>query len=1263
MKYIIILLLFNFFITFSNSHKRSIIWEKPLNSEKFPFNFDNAVYLDYNYNMPYYLELFEIENFNSSFNVTLTEKVFVEAPFLELEKLSNKNIYKTQIDIQTKKGIQRDKYYLIVSFIPIRKNPVTGKIEKLKEFNINIKQNNKTLTKRKKSITAYAQNSVLNSGKWIKIKIKESGVYKITYQELIDMGIDNPANVKIFGNGGKMISKDNRVYRPDDLIENAIFMSTGSDGIFNSNDYILFYGEGPVYWEYKEKERFFNHIIHDYSNYSYYYVTSDIGNGKKIQSYSITDIPNFQSNSYDELAFHEVNDTNLLKSGIEWYGEIFDVILSYDFDFYFPNRIISDTIKLKYNLAARSAVESQFNIKLNNVLIDNPSISDVELNTSESYYAREIEKRINTFSNNNNVFLNFEYIKPIPSSSAYLNFIIINVRSNLSFSGPKMHFRDIRSVKSGNITQFTLSNANQNILIWDITDIYNIKEIRTTLNNNQFTFNIETSQLKEFIAFDQTQVPSPEVVGEVQNQNLHKYEKTDFIIIAHPDFIEQANRLAEYRRETTNLKIKIVTPEQIYNEFSSGKPDISALRDYIKMMYNKETNPQDKLKYLLLFGDGSFDNKSDDPNNSNYILTYQSENSIIIVRSYVSDDFFGMLDTSEVGVDGLLDIGIGRFPVQNVEEAENVVNKTIAYDNIENVGDWQNIICFIGDDENNNDHMEHANKLSMIIENNYPSYNAQKILLDAYNQEVSSTGEKYPDVNKAIKDRMTKGALIINYSGHGGELGLAHERIITTNDILLWDNNPKLPLFVTATCEFSRYDDKNRTSAGEYVILNPNGGSIASFTTTRIVYAIDNFKLNKAFYNYVFKKDSITNEHYRLGDIIRQTKTELGTEDNKRNFSLLGDPTIMLKYPSYIIKTDTINNKSVSYINDTLIFSDTIKAFDKITVKGHIQDNNGNINSSFNGLLYPIIYDKPKTIITLGNDDNKPYTFQSQSSIVYKGKSSVKNGKFSFSFIIPKDIMYNYGTGKISYYSYNNNFKTASGYFNQFIIGGTSNNIISDSIGPEISLYMNDENFVNGGITDENPSIYAILSDSSGINTVGNGIGHDLVAILDSNSQNSYILNDYYEAELDNYQEGIVNYKMADIPVGKHYLKLKVWDILNNSSEETIDFIVAESEELALERIFNYPNPFTEKTDFYFEHNQAYNELEILIQIFTVSGKLVKTIQQTIIPNGYRAGPIPWNGLDDFGDRIGRGVYIYRIKVRSEDKQIAEKFEKLVILK
>ncbi|MCK5170353.1 MAG: type IX secretion system sortase PorU, partial [Bacteroidales bacterium] len=407
--------------------------------------------------------------------------------------------------------------------------------------------------------------------------------------------------------------------------------------------------------------------------------------------------------------------------------------------------------------------------------------------------------------------------------------------------------------------------------------------------------------------------------------------------------------------------------------------------------------------------------------------------------------------------------------------------------------------------------------------------------------------------------------------------------------------------------------------------------------------------------NYVFEKDYKGNTR-SLGDIMRLSKNASGTENNKRNFTLLGDPALKMPLPEYNIITDSINHNSVNN------YTDTLKALTKVTFHGHIENNSGTLTSSYNGIVYPLVLDKKRTITTLGNDGSDPMEFQTQDNILYKGKASVINGKFKFSFVVPKDISYHFDNGKISYYSLSTN-NDAKGYFDNFIIGGSNDNAETDNLGPDVQLYMNDENFVSGGVTDENPRLFAVLTDSSGINTVGNGIGHDITITFDNNSNNLIVLNNYYESDIDDYQKGKIEYLFSELENGDHNLKLKVWDVYNNSSEENLDFIVAESENLTIKNLFNYPNPFTDQTSFYFDHNRPNEDLEILIQIFTVSGKLVKTINTIINSNAFRSEPINWDGLDDFGDIIGRGVYIYQIKVRTIDGETVKKIEKLVILK
>ena len=389
---------------------------------------------------------------------------------------------------------------------------------------------------------------------------------------------------------------------------------------------------------------------------------------------------------------------------------------------------------------------------------------------------------------------------------------------------------------------------------------------------------------------------------------------------------------------------------------------------------------------------------------------------------------------------------------------------------------------------------------------------------------------------------------------------------------------------------------------------------------------------------------------------MKRTKIYSGTGNNKRNFTLLGDPALKIPVPQFTVITDSINSKPVESVTDTL------RALSKVNISGHMEDNNGNMATNYTGTLFPLILDKEKEITTLSNDGGSPFIFDAQTNALYKGKVSIHEGRFKFSFVVPKDISYNFGKGKISYYSTGLN-KEGKGAFNNFIIGGSASDIASDEKGPEINLYMNNEDFISGGVTNENPVLYAVLYDSSGINTVGSGIGHDITAIIDDNTKDILVLNDYYKAEIDSYQEGRIEYLFSELEEGNHNIRLKVWDVYNNSNEEYMEFVVASSAKLAIKNVMNYPNPFTENTSFFFDHNRPSENLEVLIQIFTISGRLIKTIDTIINSDSFRSEAIPWDGLDDFGDKIGRGVYVYRIMVKAEDRQKAEKIEKLVILK
>ena len=1203
--------------------------------------------------------------------VKITNAIYI--PLTDEENLICKD-YRLTSDITPKVDVFKDRMQnkMIVTFPTIKKNLETGKMQKLISFKLETHFSNelKNIVKSTRS----ASNSVLSSGSWYKVGLNADGVYKITYSDLQSLGINpqtiNPKNIRIYNNGGGMLPESNDVAVNDDLYENAIYVSGEEDGVFNTDDYILFYGQSTTRIFYNSSTNLFSHALNLYSDVNYYFINTDLGAGKRIANKTLsTQTPTSQVTTYNDYKFWEVDSLNLIGSGREWMGKLFDNTTDYTFKFNFPQIVPSSNITINYRLLGRSTSSSSFTINSNGS-IQNVYVNQISLDYNTDFASISAGSYTIPSSTNVTTKITFNKDPSAYTSIGWLDYLTLNAISNLNFSTGQLNFRDIKSVGTGKIAQYLINTTNANAQIWDVTNFGDVERVGYSTNGSVDQYTASADTLHEYIIFDPSSAYRTVLYGSVANQNIHSLSNYEMVIITAPEFLSEANRLADFHRSHDKMSVIVVTPSVIYNEFSSGKQDITAIRNFIKILYNKASSDSDKPRYLLLFGDGSYDNKNRISGNTNFIPTYQSPNSTSPTSSFVSDDYYILMDANEGPMcAGLLDLGLGRLPVKSLDEAKAAVDKIIRYattcpvansSNVSsessptNFSDWKNTVCFIADDEDNNLHINQADTMAGTVFANYKQFNVNKIYLDAYQQISSSGGNRYPDVTDAINRQVDKGAMIINYTGHGGVVGLAHERITGISDINNWNNYCTMPVFMTATCEFSRWDDPHQVSAGEDVFLNSKGGGAALFTTTRLVYASSNFDLNTEFYKHIFER--INGELPRLGDVIRLSKNGANTYPNDRNFSLIGDPAMKLAMPENKVNTLTFNNKVIG------INADTIHALSKITITGNITDNNGAILTNFNGVIYPTVYDKPSKLMTLGNDPASIVrSFYMQKNILYKGKASVKNGLFTFTFVVPKDIAYNYGKGKISYYATDNNID-ATGYFDNVIIGGSDANASTDNSGPSVKMFMNNEKFVFGGITDENPILIANIADSNGINTVGNGIGHDIVAVLDNNRGSEIVLNDYYQAEMDNYKKGTIRYGFVNLAEGKHALSLKLWDVYNNSTEVNTEFVVSKSQNFTISHLLNYPNPFTTNTNFYFEHNQSCCDLDVLLQIYTITGKLVKTIDRNVISYGYNIEPISWDGRDDYGNKLGRGVYIYRIKVRSNKGEVAERMDKLLIL-
>jgi hypothetical protein len=1133
------------------------------------------------------------------------------------------------------------------------------------------------------SVTLEAQaivNSVLSTGDWYRFYVDKTGVFKLSKGFLNDLGVNtnniDPRAVKIYGNGGEMLPEENAVAYPIDLTENAIQFVGEEDGVFNNDDHILFYAVGPTGFNLES-----NTNINAYTDKSYYYVNISNGNGKRIQT-MIQPAGNADIviDSFQDYEFYEVDEYNIAKIGRRWFGDRFNIENERDYTFNFPNIVVDEPVKVKIYAGAVSEGPTSMAIKLNGTAISNLTfqpIADQVLATGNSFIgdlmvsSAELNFNLN-YNNNAN-----------PSSNGYLDYISVEATRMLSFEGNQLRFKNSIVANTSGIAGYNLTNASSVSEVWDITDKFNVTKTNNTNQDSNFSFKTAAGTLRSYVAITSSGYYQPLRDGTVRvsNQNIKgtifqndqgQFQDVDYVIITPNNLVSQAQRLAQINRNQYGLNVKVLTLNEIYTEFSSGNQDVSAIRNLVRYVYHNASTPQNRLKYLCLFGDASFDYKNRIPNNTNIVPIWSTVDSFSLTSSLISDDFYGMMDENEgnMATSNQLDIAIGRMLVETPQRAKEMVDKVDLYHQTGSYGSWRNNMIVISDDIKDAWEkvlQETTDEIGNLVTEEKPFINVIKIHSDAYQQQSSASGDRYPAVNKAIKDAVEVGALVVNYFGHGGEDGLAAERIFDKNDSQSIRNICKFNCFVTVTCEYTKFDDPTRDTAGEYTFWNKQGGAISLITTTRQIFVSVGVSVNIVLEKYLFAFDS--NDYPSAAEALRLTKNDPAVSGipQRRLVFYIGDPAMKLAFA----KPNIILTK----INDVVIGqgTDTLEALDNVKFSGEVVDVSGNLLSNYNGILTATIFDKEIDRQTLGNKgviENGQLIimdFKTLGEVIFKGQASIENGQFEFNFVVPRDIGVPVGPGKVSFYAKTESpLQDQTGSSFDIQVGGINENAEEDNIGPVINLFMNDENFVSGGITNEAPTFLAKLQDDHGINTAS-GIGHDITAIIDGDETNPFILNDYYEANVDDYQNGKVTYPFRDLESGLHTLTLKAWDVYNNSSISEIQFVVHDKDEkLVINNVLNYPNPFVNYTEFWFNHNSS-EPLDVSIQIFTVSGKLVRTL------NGQTSGGIKstsnlskdiiWDGRDDFGDKIGKGVYIYKLKVRSNQLNTqVEKIQKLVIL-
>ena len=1221
----------------------------------------------------YIKEVFKSNSKIDENSLTIISVEYESVNAVEVYDLEVKEI-KSSINAKLEYANARGEHYCLFSFSPYIKE--ANSIKRVKKIVYNFSETNGLRSLNQNQNVFAIQNSVLATGDWYRFYIEKSGVYKLSKSFLQSLGLNvnvDPRTIKIYGNGGRMLPLLNSVSYPVDLTENAISFIGEDDGSFDDGDYILFYAEGVDNWSQENLTS-----LNLYTDKTYYYVTANAGSGKRIEIASEpTATPDVVFTKYNSEQYHEQDLVNIAKISRKWFGEEFNIDDEQTFNFNFPNLDTTSSLQFEVNVASKSLTSTDFQYSINGQNVGNSSFTvlpSLGLTTLES------TRTFSVNSSNTTVQVKLAYNNGgVPTSNGYLNYIKLKATNNLRGYGSQFIFYNSQQATSIGVGEYQISNASGISEVWDVTDIYNVKKYNVSGAN--YSFKVSLGFNGRYVAVDNSDYYTPlkENNSKIVNQNLKgtifqnnqgAFQDIDYLIITPSFLVNQAEKLANFHRTNAGLNVKVVKLEEIYNEFSSGNQDVAAIRNFIKYVYWNASSPDKRVKYINMFGDASYDFKDRVSNNTNIVPIFHALSPAFSMSgSFVSDDFFALMDDSEgtmtSGFDGL-DIAIGRMVVSSTQQADEMVNKVFEYYDENSYGRWRNSYLIYSDDA---DDATDANLQFQIddvadeLTQERPFVNVIKIHTDSYIQQVSAGGERYPDAKNDFIDNIEKGVLVANYLGHGNEEFLARERLFERLEAQNLNNKYRYPLIVLVTCDFTRFDDPSRISGGEYAYLNTKGGGISLVATNREISVTTGILMSGLITERIYAYGET--KYPTVAEAVRRAKL-LTPSSDRRVVAYIGDPALHLAIPKPKVVLTEVNDVPVNQVMPVF------QALQPMKIEGQIVDENDVLISNYNGDVAIQVFDKDINRSTLGNNNATNGSgqviimdFVTLGETVVRGNASVTNGNFEFNFIVPQDIRIPVGNGKVSFYAKRNAplLEDQTGYNLDIQVGGVNTNAPVDNTPPTVQLYMNDESFVSGGVTNCSPILLAHLFDESGINTAS-GIGHDIVAILDGDETNPYILNDYYETELDDFTRGYVRFPLRDLEPGMHTILFKAWDVYNNLITMEIQFnAVCSNDGLKIDKVLNYPNPFSTYTEFWFTHNMPFEPLDVQVQIFTITGKVVKTINQQVTTEGFLSREVTWDGRDDFGDKIGKGVYVYKLTVRSSltGKKL-EKHEKLVIL-
>lgn len=1205
---------------------------------------------------------------------------------LDTSSISDK-INFSSYNVIDKNGQQK----LIVKVVPFVKQ--NNKFLKIESFSIV----QKPISSQRKSGTRFIDNStssVLKSGDWYKIKVSKDGVFKLDRSFFTKNGIPtnfNPKSLKIYGNGEGRLMENLTIGRKGPLNEIPIKFVGGDDGSFDNNDYVLFYAKGPHQW-YRDNTTTLSNVKLRYNLYdesAYYFISFNGSDGKRVQNSSLTGSPVKTFSTFDHLQFNEKDSINLNGLGQIWVGENIGLKDGFKKTFKANSIVNGGEAYLRYAVVGKNS-NNNYSINADGQIFSgsfgNNEFSRIESDQTISLSSNNIDISVSSTGTN-------------PSGLAYLDYLQLRFKDNLTYNNEQFTFRFL-SDYSNPMNAFTLQNSS-NVNVWNVSDIHQISNLQPESGSYKF----ENSPQNQFVAFkDENAYNDAKFVGRVANQDIRSLVDINYVVITHPKYLDQAQRLANFRKEHDKINVAVVTTDQVYNDFSSGSQDPIAIRDFLKFL---KDNQSPNLEYAVLFGATTYDPKNRIKDFINYIPTFTDEPSLNIDAAIATDDYFAMLDNNVKILENNIDnsnntsktylydarwfkIAVGRIAASNTIEAKVLVDKIISYyDKVQgkgsSYGDWRTKVVAVTDNDNN----VNTPNFDLSIDNEFIKtenqiYTVNKIYSGAHQPESTSAGVRYPTVNQAILNGIELGSNFLMYYGHGGPRSWAQERILTAEELTSLSNfnaaYSRLPIVTTVTCDFTIWDLPQYNSAGEMMLKNANGGALSMITTNRPIGTGYGDTMNQYLIQEFFKKDGLENQ--TIGKALNQAKKSFSpSHTNNKSVSILGDPMLAVHRPQQDIEILSIENKK----GVDILGGGKLQALDFVTIKGKInQLTSTSIDNTFSGKIAVSLFEKEeiKTLSSEGSN-NVGKTFKTEDKTIYKGTGKVVNGEFTIQFYVPKDINYEDGERKIKFYAWDEKDGKDASTLETVSMEGINDEGLNDDERPQGKLYMNNLHFANGGITDRSPYLVGCLTDNTGINATGSSIGHDIVATIDGKVQDAYVLNEYYDGgdanpcvnkNFEDYQKGQVMYQLKNLELGQHMVNLKFWDINNNSNTATLDFVVMENGtgQLHIDKLLNWPNPFTKNTFFHFEHN-CDSELDVMVQIFTISGKLVKTIRQTVsaepFREGYRTGKyaIEWDGLDDFGDKIGKGVYIYKVNVKGVDDTVckgsAAAVEKFVILK